>query len=413
MTGFGNPLDSTGEFSTSALVSGRLYAADYAVPTPAMMGAAIADMGTAYADAAARVAPDTIELGAGNVNDMSLTGGLHKWSSSVSFTDSLTFDAGTNPSTVWILQIAGSLNLGVGARVTLKNGAKASNIFWQIAGAVAIPAGAHAEGVILCKTAIIFGAGSSLNGRALAQTAVTMIATTIVEPPPPTECFFVYSVDPSMIYPFVNSMSGLVGNTRGLVGNTWQGLQLSITQGDTTITQAGGKPLTVTSPNALEGDGFNVVSEDFCLGDGIWKVRMGAFAWNPSTHPETGAYDPDAASYLTLEERSAPEAPINTVPVQPQAIVDWAKGALGVDVNNFDNSADCTSDPSVQGNCFIISPFEIRWAIFPAEMRADAEAAADKGAFGMSFIQDNQLKGWAIGEVDYETEKVVPFVSRA
>ena len=27
---------------------------------------------------------------------------------------------------------------------------------------------------------------------------------------------------------------------------TWQGLQLSITQGDTTITQAGGKPLTVT-----------------------------------------------------------------------------------------------------------------------------------------------------------------------
>eukprot|EP00964_Phaeocystis_antarctica_P098471 scaffold64501_cov48-Phaeocystis_antarctica.AAC.1 len=150
-----------------------------------MMAAAIADMGTAYADAAARVAPDTVELGLGDVSGMSLPGGLHRWASSVSFTDSLTFHAGSNLDTVWILQIAGNLNLGAGARVTLMNGARASNIFWQIAGQAQIPAGAHAEGVILCKTAIIFGAGGSLNGRGLAQTAVTMIATTIVAPPPP------------------------------------------------------------------------------------------------------------------------------------------------------------------------------------------------------------------------------------
>ena len=90
---------------------------------------------------------------------------------------------------------------------------------------------------------------------------------------------FVYSVDPSLLYPFVASLGGLdvtsdVSVTRGLVGNTWQGLQLSITQGDTTITQAGGKPLTVTSPNTLESGGFNVVSEDFCLRKGNWTVRM-------------------------------------------------------------------------------------------------------------------------------------------
>ena len=228
--------------------------------------------------------------------------------------------------------------------------------------------------------------------------------------------FFVYSVDPSMTYPFVTANGGPSAPpsaTTDLVGNTWQGLQLSITQGDTTITQAGGKPLTVTSPNTLESGGFNVVSEDFCLGDGNWTVRQGAFAWDSSTHLDFGDYDADAASDLTLEERSAPGAPINTVPVKPQAIVDWVKGAFEVDVNNFDNSAACTSDPSVQGACSILSPFEIRWAIFPAEMRADAEAAAATGPFGMSFIQDNQLKGWAVGEVDYETEKVVPFVSRA
>ena len=198
--------------------------------------------------------------------------------------------------------------------------------------------------------------------------------------------------------------------THGLVGNTWQGLQLSITQGDTTITQAGGKPLTVTSPNTLDSGGFNVVSEDFCLGDGIWTVRQGAFAWGPSTHPETGTYDADAASDLTLEERSAPGAPINTVPVKPQSIVDFALETFNVDVNNFADSAECTSEPDVQGACSILSPFEIRWAIFPAEMRADAEAAAALGAFGMSFIEDNQIKAWSLGEVDREKAYVVPFV---
>ena len=219
------------------------------------------------------------------------------------------------------------------------------------------------------------------------------------------EKYFVYSIDPSMVYPLFASANGPSAPpsvTKGLVGNTWQGLQLSITQGDTTITQAGGKPLTVTSPNTLDSGGFNVVSEDFCLGYGNWTVRTGAFAWNSSTHPEFGAYDPYGPYNLTLEDRLAPGAPINAVPVKPQAIVDWALETLNVDVNNFENSANCTSDPSVQGNCFIISPFEIRWGIFPAEVRADAEAAAATGAFGMSFIQDNKLKAWAIGEVDFE-----------
>ena len=191
MTGFVNAMDLSGEFSTSALVSGGLYAANYAVPTPAMMTAAIADAALAYADAFGRVDPDTVGLGAGVVSGLTLPGGLHKWATAVSFTGSapglgLTFDARGDPNAVWIMQIAGALNLGAGAQVSLINGARSSNIFWQIAGAVAIPAGAHMEGVILCATHIIFGAGASLNGRGLVQTYVTMIGTTIVAPPPPS-----------------------------------------------------------------------------------------------------------------------------------------------------------------------------------------------------------------------------------
>ena len=210
----------------------------------------------------------------------------------------------------------------------------------------------------------------------------------------------------SAIYPFIASVgwpdvTSNVTVTHGLVGNTWQGLQLSITQGDTTITQAGGKPLTVTSPNTLEGDGFNVVSEDFCLGYGSWTVRMGA-----PTHPEMASYNESAHLSFTMEERLAAGAPINTVPITPQAVVNWALKTLNVDVNNFGGNGVYTPG-TARG---VYTPFSIRWAIFPAEMRAEAEVAAATGAFGQRFIGDHFLKRWAVGEVDYEKEKAVPFV---
>ena len=232
--------------------------------------------------------------------------------------------------------------------------------------------------------------------------------------PPELECsaneekFFVYSIDPSMVYPFVASIEGGpdvtsdVTVTKGLVGNTWQGLQLSITQGDTTITQAGGKPLTVTSPNTLESGGFNVVSEDFCLGYGNWTVKTTA-----PTHPEMASYNASASAYLTLEEGLAPGAPINVVPITSQAVVDWALETLNVDLYNFGGfAADSAwqNRTDVGRSDGVLHPFTVRWAIFPAEMRAEAEIAASQGPFGMTFIEDNYSKEWANGEVEYEMD---------
>ena len=86
-TGFSQTLDATNVFSTSSLVTGRLYAANYAPPTPANMTAAILDMQTAYTDAAGRTLPNFTELGAGNINGMTLAPGLYKWGTGVSFTN--------------------------------------------------------------------------------------------------------------------------------------------------------------------------------------------------------------------------------------------------------------------------------------------------------------------------------------
>ncbi len=48
VTGFPLTPDSSNQFATTPEVTGRIYAADYAPPTPANMTAAISDMETAF-----------------------------------------------------------------------------------------------------------------------------------------------------------------------------------------------------------------------------------------------------------------------------------------------------------------------------------------------------------------------------
>jgi hypothetical protein len=66
--------------------------------------------------------------------------------------------------------------------MVLSGGARAKNIFWQVAGQIALSSQAHAEGVMLSKTAIKLGTGASINGRLLAQTAVTLAGSTVTVP---------------------------------------------------------------------------------------------------------------------------------------------------------------------------------------------------------------------------------------
>jgi hypothetical protein len=181
ITGFGLIMDPSGTFSTSSLVTGNVYAADYTDPTPTKMTTAIGDMGTAYTDAAGRLLPDHTELYAGDVTGQTLTPGLYNWSTNVLVSAGGVTIAGT-ANDVWIFQIAGNLSLANGAMVTLGGSAKASNIFWQVAGQVTLGTTAAMKGIILCQTQIVMSTGATLNGRALAQTAVTLDANAVTRP---------------------------------------------------------------------------------------------------------------------------------------------------------------------------------------------------------------------------------------
>src|SRR5665648_486445 len=125
ITGFGLTMDSTNVFSTSSLMTGKVYAADYYPPTPANMTTAISAMEAAYTDAAGRTNPTATELGDGNIGGMTLAPGLYKWSTDVIIPTDVTLSGGAND--VWIFQIGQDLTVGNAAMVTLSGGAQAKN----------------------------------------------------------------------------------------------------------------------------------------------------------------------------------------------------------------------------------------------------------------------------------------------
>jgi hypothetical protein len=179
VTGFSLTSDSTNAFSTSPQVTGKIYASDYSSPTPANLTAAIGDMQLAFTDAAGR-APSFIEVGAGSIGGMTLAPGVYAWSTSLSIPTDVTLAGGA--TSVWIFQIAKTLTLSSATHVLLTGGALPQNVFWEVAGAVDLGTTAHFEGIVLTQTSATLETGASMNGRLLAQTAVNIAGSTIVQP---------------------------------------------------------------------------------------------------------------------------------------------------------------------------------------------------------------------------------------
>jgi len=178
ITQFDLVLDASGAYATSSLVTGRVYASDYEVPTPSNLTTAVTAMEAAFSDAAGRSA-DVTELGAGNIGGMALGPGVYKWGTGLLIPTDVQLTGG--PEDVWIFQIAADLTMSNDAQVTLSRGALSENVFWQVGGRVNIGTTAHIEGTILSQTAIDVRTGGSVNGRLLAQSAVTLDGATLSE----------------------------------------------------------------------------------------------------------------------------------------------------------------------------------------------------------------------------------------
>jgi len=166
-------------------VTGNVFSVDASGPackttSATMLTAAIGDMQAAYTDAAGRSNPDFLNLGAGNIGGKTLTPGLYKWTSALNIPTDITISG--SPTDIFIFQVAGTLKMSSTVRITLAGGVQSKNIFWVVSDAVTFGTTSHFEGNILGMTGINMQTGASINGRMLAQTAVTLQMNTVTRP---------------------------------------------------------------------------------------------------------------------------------------------------------------------------------------------------------------------------------------
>lgn len=181
MTGFGLVMDASNQFSLTPIVTGQVFAADYAAPTPTKMTVAINDMETAFTVANGLTTPSPIvELYDGDISGRTLAPGIYKWSTGVLVSKVLTLRGSATDK--WVFQIAKDLTLASATRIKLEGGALAKNVTWVVSGQATLGTTSHLCGTILSKTQISLNTGASVTGKLFAQTAVTLDASKVSKP---------------------------------------------------------------------------------------------------------------------------------------------------------------------------------------------------------------------------------------
>jgi hypothetical protein len=115
-----------------------------------------------------------------------LVPGVYSIGSAGSLTAGLTLDGGGDPNAVFVIKMNGAFTVAAGATVSLTNGAKSSNVFWLISGAISVAADAEVKGTLFSKAgAVGLGARVILEGRMLSMAgAITMGINSSATPPP-------------------------------------------------------------------------------------------------------------------------------------------------------------------------------------------------------------------------------------
>jgi hypothetical protein len=172
IVGFGLKLDSKKAFSTSALVNGQVFAADYRGGTTTQdLVVDIRNMEALYTEMSTLT--PTTTLTATSISGLVFTPGVYKYSGAITMAAStkITFSGGADDT--FVVQSVGALTLGANAEVLLEGGVQEKNIFWTAVGAT-FGANALFKGVLLSSTAATYGAGAKHTGHVYAQTAVTI-----------------------------------------------------------------------------------------------------------------------------------------------------------------------------------------------------------------------------------------------
>lgn len=156
---------------TADMVNGTIYAGG---PVAA---AAKADMATAYNTALAQ-SPDAPLVG--DLGGMTLTPGLYSFGAAATLGGTLTLNGGGDPNAVFIFQIGSTLTTAANSAVVLTGGAQACHVTWLIGSSATLGAATSFRGDVLADVSITAVAGTTVDGRLLANSgAVTLDTNTV------------------------------------------------------------------------------------------------------------------------------------------------------------------------------------------------------------------------------------------
>ena len=137
---------------------------------------------TAY-DAAVAAAATTTYGPIYDLGSHTLIAGVYNDPSSFGITGTLTLDGAGDPTSVWIFQAYSTLITQPNSVVSLINGAKAANIFWQVGSSATLMTDSTFAGNILAETSITVDPGTTVDGRLLALNGSVTLADNIVSIP--------------------------------------------------------------------------------------------------------------------------------------------------------------------------------------------------------------------------------------
>jgi hypothetical protein len=130
------------------------------------------DLLAAYSAAAALAPSATL---AGDIGGQTFAPGVYRSASSLGITGTVTLDAQGDPNAVFTFQMGSTLITASASNVKLINGAKASNVFWQVGSSATLGTTTSFAGTIMALASITVTTGVSVDGRALALNgAVTL-----------------------------------------------------------------------------------------------------------------------------------------------------------------------------------------------------------------------------------------------
>ncbi|WP_219925812.1 ice-binding family protein [Streptomyces sporangiiformans] len=153
------------------IVYGATHTAD------AIAAQAQTDLENAYDDAAGQ-APDANM--AGDIGGNTLTPGVYHAAGPLSYTGTLTLDAGGDPNAVWVFQLDSTLTTGTNSYLELRNGAQASNVFWQVADTATLGADSFFQGTIMAVNSISLESGSWIHGGALSREGSVTLENSVI-----------------------------------------------------------------------------------------------------------------------------------------------------------------------------------------------------------------------------------------